>query len=53
MLWTMFKVNNRWPLIIKFAQPLPQLTFFGHPNLPITVEKKLYNIFPQITRYFV
>ena len=27
MLWTMFQVNNLWPLIIKFAQPLTQLTF--------------------------
>ena len=56
MIWTMFKVNNLWPLIIKFAQSLTQLTSFWkcwHPNQPITVESGLSLIISQIPRYFV
>ena len=56
MLWTMLRVNNIWHLIIKFAQPLTQLTFWSkcwHPNLPIVLEIRLDTNISQIKPNFV
>ena len=51
------RVNDHWPLIIEFAQPLTQLTFIGytparHPFLPISVEIRLDTIFSTVKTLF-
>ena len=51
MLWTMFKVNNLWPLKKELCPTPNPAHFFLEmltPNQLITVEKKLYWIISQM-----